>query len=470
MPRLPLGGTGKDYDSKKSKGFLTNVIAEGDNGEYRTLRGCDGLTAHSTALGVTRSNILVNGGFAYFVSGADLYRLDTAGVSTSLGSIGGSGQGQIIANSAPGNNQILVLNGSGLGYIYDNTGLTAITDPDFFPTTSGTILNERFWFVRDGTNEFFASDISDGFSYDPLSFASAEESPDNCVAIIAKKSSVWVLGSETCEFWQTFSDTVLPVRKVRSATIERGIKSRASLAEVGDSFAFLADDLTVRLVTGNEFRQISDLDFNLKVRGNGTLTSPGFQATDDAIGFFVDSPTHKIYYLTFPNEGWTWGYDLNTGFTHTRKSEDLDVWRANYSALFNDKIIIGDRVSSDMWVLDPAAKTEGANILRASVKTPGISFDHDVTIPQIELDMEVGQIDDPTIEPVVMVRYSKDGGFSWKNGRDISLGTKGDYRKRVVLRNFGRLVRYKDFQLELIVTDAVRVQFYGAEFPMGQSI
>ena len=470
MPRLPLGGTGKDYDSKKSRGFMTNMIAEGDRGEYRTVKACDGLTSYSTALGPTRSNILKNGVYAYFVSGANLYRMTTAGVSTSLGVINGSGQGQIVANSVPGNNQIVVLNGAGLAYIYDNSGLTQITDPDFFPSTSVTILNERFWFVRDGTNEFFASDISDGFSYNPLSFATAEESPDLVIAIVAKKSSLWVIGEAKSEFWQSFSDTILPVRKVRSSTIERGIQARASLASVGDSYAFLADDLTVILVTGNEFREISDLDFTLKLRGNGTLTSPGFTTTSDAIGFFVDSPTHKIYYLTFPSEGWTWGYDLSTGFTHTRKSNGYDLWRANYSVLFDNKIIIGDRLSSTMWILDPAARVEGTELLRTSVKTPGISFDHDITIPQINLDMEVGQIDDPTIEPVVMVRYSKDGGYNWNNGADISLGTKGDYRKIVVLRNFGRLVRNKDFQLELIVTDAARVQFYGAEFPMGQSI
>jgi len=471
MPRLPLGGTGKNFDSKKTRGSVINMIAEGDaGGEYRSIERCDGLTSFSTGLGATRSNILVNGVYAYYVSNANLYRVDTAGVSASLGAIGGSGQCQIESNAVPGNNQILVLNGSGDGYIYDNTGLTKISDPDFFPTTSVTVLNERFIFSRDGTNEFFMSDISDGFSYNPLSFATAEESPDNVVSVIAKKSSLWIIGKTTSEFWQTYSDVTLPVRKVRSSTIERGIQAKGSLAEISDSFAFLADDLTVKLVTGNEFREISDLDFNLKVRGNGTATSPGFSVTDDAIGFFVDSPTHKIYYITFPAEGYTWGYDLTNGMTHTRKSEGYGYWRATGSAIFSNRIIMGDRITSTLWTLDPSSRTEGADLLRSVVVTPGISFDHDITIPSIALDMEVGQIDDPSISPVVMVRYSKDGGFTWKNGRDIPLGNKGDYTKRVTLRNFGRLVRTKDFQLELTVTDECRVQFYGAEFPMGQSI
>jgi hypothetical protein len=447
------------------------MIAEGNkDGSYKTVKRCDGLTNISNALGEMRSNILVNGGYSYFISGANLYRMDINMVSTSLGAVGGLDQGQILSNSVPGNNQILVLNGSGDGYIYNNSGLVQITDPDFYPTTSGTVLNERFWFVRDGTNEFFASDISDGFSYNPLSFASAEESPDNCVSIIAKRSSLWILNSTTTEFWQSYDDPTLPVRKVRSSTLERGIRAPRSLAELGEYFIFLADDLTVRLVQGNSMSTISDLEFNLKVRGNGTTTSPGFTATEDAIGFFVDSPTHKIYYITFPSEGYTWGYDLSTGMSHIRKTESSNSWRARYSAVFDDKVIMGDSSTNDIWLLDPDAKTEGGAIMRCSILTPGISFDTNVTIPLIELDLEVGQVEDPSISPKVMIVYTKDGGYTWVNHSDLSIGTKGDYRKRVPMRNFGRLVRGKDFAIELVVTDPVRFQVYGAFMPMSRSI
>ncbi len=471
MANIPLGGSGANFDSKKSRAMLINMIAEADKDQnYSSIKRCDGLTSFSTALGAARSNILVNGAYAYFISDTDAYRVSKSGVSESLGAIGGAGFGQVLSNSVPNNNQILFLNGDGEGWIYDSAGLTQITDADFFPTTSGTVLNERFWFIRDGTNEFFASDVSNGFSYNPLSFASAEESPDFGKSIIAKKSSLWVIGDQTMEFWQSFDDVVLPIRKVRGSTIERGIQAKSSLAEAGEFFAFLADDLTVRLISGNTATVISDLNFNLRVRGNGTATSPGFSVTDDAIGFFVDSPTHKIYYITFPSENYTWGYDLTTGLTHTRESNNIGYWRINSANIFNGKILVGDRVSSSMWLLDPAAKTEGGEVLRSTYRSTGISFEYDITIPKIEIDMEVGQIEDPTVSPQLMVRYTKDGGYNWINHSDISLGNQGNYRKRVVMRNFGRLVRHKDFAIELIVTDPVRVQIYGIEMPMSDMI
>jgi len=469
---IPLGGSERAYDSKKGRDRVINMIAESnDDKTFRSVKRCDGLTSFATASHAPcRSNILVNGDYAYAVMGSQLYRFDVTGIAYDLGAVNGSGQAKILENSVPGNNQIFVLNGSGNGYIYDNTGLTQVTDTDFFQTTAGTVLNERFWFIRDGTNEFFGSDISDGFSYNPLTFASAEESPDLGVSIISKQSSLWVLGKQTAEFWQSFDSTVLPLRKVRSSTIERGLRAKASLAEAGQFFAFLADDLTVILVTGNEMQVISDLEFELKVRGNGTSTYPGFTTTEDAIGFFIDSSTHKIYYITFPTEGYTWGYDLKTGLSHTRKSDGIEYWRANHSSIFNDKIIIGDSITSTIWTLDPSSKKDGDATLRATIITPAISFPMDVTIPLIEIDMEVGQIEDPTVSPVLMIRYSKDGGYNWINHSDISLGNIGDYRKRIPIRMFGRLVRNKDFMLELNVTDAVRVQYYGAWANIQESI
>jgi hypothetical protein len=197
---------------------------------------------------------------------------------------------------------------------------------------------------------------------------------------------------------------------------------------------------------------------------------PGFTKTDDAIGFFVESATHKIYYLTFPSERWTWGYDLNTGLSHTRESDQIGYWRAKYAEIFDNKIIMGDHLSNQMWTLDPNARAEGTEVLRTTLRTPGISFEYDITIPLIKIDMEMGQIEDPSVIPMMMVRYTKDGGYNWINHSDISLGPKGDYRKQIFLREFGRLVRHKDFMLELVVTDAARVQFYGAEMPTSAMI
>jgi len=64
------------------------------------------------------------------------------------------------------------------------------------------------------------------------------------------------------------------------------------------------------------------------------------------------------------------------------------------------------------------------------------------------------------LEPVMLVEYTKDGGNNYISHQPVSLGNFGALRKRVVLRQFGRIVRHQDFNLRFTVTDDVRVQFY----------
>lgn len=463
--KLPLGGKEQNYDSKKSRERLINMIAEiNKDGSYRTVKRLEGLTDYvDFGTGAIRSNLLTNDGFIYAVSGSVLHRVGANKVTTNLGTVGGSGRAQILENSVPGDSQIFILNGSGDGYVYNNAnGLVKVTDLDFLSTISGTILDERFWFARTDTNELFASEISTGLSYDPLSFISAEEKPDKLVAVIAMKSAIWGLSKKTVQYFQSFDNTTVPLRPVKGYSQQRGISALRSLAEIGDQFAWLADDGTVRMISDTSMETISDLELELKIKGNDSAEFPGFTKTDDAIGFFVDGPVHKIYYLIFPSEGYVWGYDLITKSTHSRESENLDVWRINSATIFDNKIIVGDSIEGKLWILDPSAKTEGDEILRATITTPTVTWTQDVSIPLIELDMEVGTTTDPDANPMMMVSYTKDGRIYHNHSR-ISLGEVGQGNVRVPIRMFGRIVRNQPFGLRLEFTEPEKFQLYGAD-------
>jgi hypothetical protein len=471
--KLSLGGVSANYDSKKSRAELINLIAEGDkDGNYKCVRKCEGLTLFAAlATGPVRSEPLINSGYAYVVSGAVLYRVDANGTPATLGTVNGSGRAKLAANSVPGDNQILILNGSGSGYIYTNAGgLVAISDPDFFASSSVTTLDERFWLARDDSNEFFGSDLSSGTAYNPLTFGSADESPDNVVAVIQKKSALWVLGSNKIEYFQRFDDTTFPLRAVKGATIDHGILVGNTLAEMNEYFAYLADDLTIRMMAGTQSVKLSDLDFELKVKGNGTLAFPGFTTVDDAYGFFVDGPIHSTYYITFPTEGYTKGFDIKSQMSHRRESEGCGYWRVSGAAKFGIDVICGDSLDGKLWKLDIDNRTENGTLIRTTLVTPSISHTGNVTISAIELDMEVAQTTDPTDVPVMRVLYTKDGGNTWINKGTIAVGNFGQHSNRVVLRNFGRLVKNKDFALKLETTDDIGVQYYGADMKMVESI
>lgn len=463
LQEIPLGGSDRDYNAIRARSGVVNLIPEADRtGSYRTVKDVGGLTLFgSSSAGIGRSNLLVNSGFMYAVMGTRLVRCDEFGTITDLGDVGGSGRAQVLANAVPGDNQIMVLNGVGDGYVYTNGGgLVQVTDPDFLSTVAGDVLGERGWFARRDTNEFFGSDISDFTAYDPLTFGSAEQDPDQVLNIIRKKSALWVMGERSIEYFQTIQDPTFPLRAVIGASKERGMGAVHSLAEAGERFAWLADDLTVRYIEGSTMQKISDLEFELLVRGDGTPDFPGFAVTDDAFGFFLDGPVHKVYYITFPTAGLTWGYDFTTGLAHRRKSEGLDIWRIGSIALFNSRLYGLDITAGNIFEIDQGAKDEDGEILRRVITTPSISSAYDWTLPYIELDMEVGQSPDPAANPQMIVEYSKDGGYTYTTWGTIGLGKTGDYRQRVPMRQFGRINRHKDFILRFIITDAVRVQMY----------
>ena len=125
-----------------------------------------------------------------------------------------------------------------------------------------------------------------------------------------------------------------------------------------------------------------------------------------------------------------------------------------------DKLYGLDRFNGNIYELDQNAKDENGNVMRRVLTMPSISFPADWTLPYVELEMEVGQTNDPTADPQMIVEYSKDGGYTYTTHSVVPLGEFGQHSHRVALRQFGRIVRHKDFIMRFTVTDAVRVQFY----------
>ena len=248
--------------------------------------------------------------------------------------------------------------------------------------------------------------------------------------------------------------------------MQRGIVAVESLAEVENVFAWLADDGTVRMVNGTVMSKISDLDLETRIAGDGTLRRKGTIALSDAYAFWIDSTIYKTYNLTIPSLGITWVYDLMTGKSHIRESRNLGVWRGVSSGSFNGKALVCGFDSNQIYFVDVNAFDEGGEILAATIGMPSISFDVNVNIPLIEVDMEVGVglNTGQGSNPKMIVEYSKDGGITFTNWGSIDLGKIGEYRKRVPMRLFGQLVRHKDFIVQYRITDPVEVTIYGHYF------
>jgi hypothetical protein len=483
---IPLGGRAADYNSKKAAGTVVNMYATVNNDKsFKDVNRTEGLKeACVLGAGPIRSDLITHRGYVYAVSGGDLYRFDKFYNVESLGSVGGGGRCVIVPNSDPSRIEMLILNGDGDGFVFIDDGatetLTQITDPNFTDKgpTSATILNEIFWAasnVRGFENQFIGSGVSDGTQWPTDRTGLAEEHPDAIVGLASKKSSLWIIGERTVEYWQTASSVNLPLRRTNGTTQHFGCASKDSISALDNGVAFFTDDRRVMYGEGGALQVISDLNFELKVRGNGTTQYPGFKKVDDAYGFWIDATTHKTYVLTFPSEKWTWCFDIINGLPHIRESwvdhNSIGLWRVNSSVSAFETILGGDYKSGKIWELSLNYKTEGDHIQVPILRTVPVGTTSNLTIPYAELDMEVGvgnvNEDDP---PLLQVRISKDGGYTFTNAKPIDLGKVGNYRKRVPIRQLGRLVRFKELVLEFRTTAPVRLTFYDLQANIQKSM
>jgi hypothetical protein len=64
---------------------------------------------------------------------------------------------------------------------------------------------------------------------------------------------------------------------------------------------------------------------------------------------------------------------------------------------------------------------------------------------------------------LIMLRWSDDGGHTWSNEHKASLGSSGQYNKRVFFRRLGMTMKLRDRVYELSGSDPVKVAILGAE-------
>jgi hypothetical protein len=75
------------------------------------------------------------------------------------------------------------------------------------------------------------------------------------------------------------------------------------------------------------------------------------------------------------------------------------------------------------------------------------------------METGVGNGNGQGADPLLMLRYSNDGGHTWSNEKTASIGKVGEYGKRA---RFNRLGAGRNRLWEISLTDPVRFCVFGA--------
>lgn len=440
-----------------------NAYAENQPKSAKTkvsVHGVPGIEPFSSiGTGPIRGSIEMNG-VGYVVSGSKFYSFATDGTSQLLG-VGITGSAPI---SMDGNGfEIVIVNGEfGYSYLLSDTTFVQISDPDFHPANTVSVINSIFAFDWPGTNKFFISAVLDGRSYDALDFASAESSPDFVKAVRNRNGLLMVFGAKTIEPWDNTGASSFPFARLKGGTIDRGVASPFAIEVEDSSIFFLGDDHIFYRLNGLQLLRISTYALE--------LAWENYSTTSDAFCFRMSLAGHKFIYLTFPTEGATWAYDIATNLWHERVSWDptgIEVkWRINCVVSVYNKILVGDSNSNRLGLTSHAAYTEWDDPIITTLISPPVYQDgKQISVPSFELDMEtgVGTTSGQGSDPQAMMSYSIDGGQNYTAPQEwMTMGAIGARETRLKWTRLGSGYQYT---IKVSISDPVRRVITAARCP-----
>lgn len=448
--------------------------------------------AYVSSVGLATSNQQEN---AFVVFGSSLYRLDWAGNCTKLGEVASGSSRVNFAETGGVNPYLLVADGSNLwAYnLIDGGALRRITLPERVNGEGGQIapshvavvagsvvINDRtsgFLYysvpypLNSDTREVFQTQMVDGKTqpvYDPSNpykvmtqpvdafdwvfldsygvqqFFNAESSSDNVRAIAAIGPNLYLFGYKTVEIWQRgASEESTWTRQSYTTNSSNGLHAPNSIAICGSNLYYLGSGESyakgVLMVSGQQYTKISEdwLDDKL-------LQETG----DSAFAFAYAQGNHNFYVLQLQTLGETWVYDTETKEWHQRTSRvfntgDETRWRpsamiwfkGSFWAFCNDGCQY--KHSDDYWYEDYGSSETRLPMIRHRQGAVIVNDEKPFVFNELAVETNVGTWADYTLQPMLLLEVSRDGGNTWGHVRSCRMGKTGQYSHRVRFLNLG---------------------------------
>lgn len=360
----------------------------------------------------------------FVVSGETLYKIDSNGNATVIGNIPGTGICQFA-----GTIDKLVIVRSGYAYSTDGTTIHTIAMPDGRLVGSvccidGSFLLSqkdyyRFYWLRPGESD-----------PDPLSFASAERSPDGIVGFAILSDEIWIIGQSNIEVWQTTGDLDAPYVRIAGRVYSYGCVDANTIYTTSYQGQPCAIWVTEKrsVVMGQGATQI----ISTKAVENILQTATNFRS----YGFRWNQ--HEFYVLTTDQK--TLVFNLNNQTWSTFDSYSYPNWRAHVGFQLDEDVYCGDAYTGTLWKLDSGYSDDGEKIVR-EVSGFLIETSSKANCFSVNVRINAGWAPGYSYTPVLEMRFSDDYGFSWSPYYQVQMGKKGAYDYDVTYRSLGTYQR-----------------------------
>lgn len=382
----------------------------------------------------------VFGGARFTLSGNSVYREHA---------LLGSAVSDRRARWAASKTQLVLVTG-GKAYCYDGTAFSQILDPDLPAVAEVVYVASRFYYLQLNSDIWWFSALNDATSIDGLAFATADEAPDASIAAAVLSDEVWFFGEESVEPWYQTGDPNNPLQRAQGRTYTRGCAAQQSLVKIDNTLFFLDSNRTV-CRAGTVAQRISTHGVEARLRA--------CTAINDVTAFPVYLDGHPLYVLNIPGQT-SFAYDVSTDSWSEWQSYGQATFRARSACTMNGMTYLGDAASGTVWLLDPAAATDGADPIERIASCTVLSSSGSIRCDSIALQTTPGGGVADGTDPLVQMRYSDDGGRTWTDWIERSLGVIGDYTDHPVWKKLGS-VNAPGRTFEFRVSDPISCVFAG---------
>lgn len=447
---MPVAFVGPSYqlasrtaDVQRSVNMRPVPIESGSGQSAYMLQSNPGLSVFANGAGAGRGAYSINGR-AFVVVGSAFCELSAGGILTSIGNVTpGTTPVSIDSNTT----QVFLADGT-TGWVFSlQTGAfqEATQVSDIGGSRKTAYLDQMAIWAPPGLSTFFISRLGDADTVDALDFSSAEAMPDVLVSFVVSNRQLYLFGSTSTEVWlntgaadfplQRYDGTVMGVgcHAPHSAQVCNGIPVWLGSSKDGLGSVWIADGYTPR--------RISTIAVEQALRESTAL--------DEAYAYCWGFDGSQFYCLRAPGLSTTWVYDFLSQSWHEQAELVGGVYQQHRvvatMVAFGKTLALGDdgvvyEYRSDVY------SNAGDTLCRERTSPHETAGGQRKFFDSFEVLVDTG------VTGEAMLRYSNDGGATWKDWRRRSLGEAGHQKDRMIWHRCGSA---RDRVWQLRCTDAV---------------
>lgn len=475
MPEIPIGSSFYRLDSSLPISAMECVnlyanVPEVITPSKKQLLIPDGIKLATTAGGeVFNRGVHVFNNKPYFVQGPDLYRVDQSvdgfGVATYTSvkvntSVTLPGNERVIMadNGEEGGQMMIVTPASDTkfnAYIYTVAGaLVAVSDTDFDgPVSCVRYVDGYFLFTKKDGQKFFISELRDGASYISTDFEASEADPDYVVSAYIIRNQPYIWGQQTIQGYQNVGGAGFPFVYIQGSVQGKGLSSIYGIVEENDRVAYLGggenESPSIWITDGSRSEKLSTIAIEQEI------STYSLETIQTCFTWQYSKAGAEFIAFTFPGEK-CFVFDFRSGEWHTRESVnsmgEQGPCRISGVADCYGVLLVGDTATNKIGVLDRSTFTEYGEQIQRRFVTPHIDnegmpffIDSLEVVSKTGAGLTSGQGSNPTIS----LSISYDGGRTFSNRLERTIGRIGEYNIRTIWNQLGRVAREVCFKFEM---------------------